>query len=995
MSLKIDVSVQTNDERVEVNMLPDVDLETHLDDKNNPHKVTPEQIGIAGCEAVSLPQLLDDGKITSDCDGTISVTENSIEIAPKEFPHFGGIKIDIALLGFFDIEFRAMLASATVYVDDVFVGYVSDNGLSFCGNIEKSLTVEVGAISGYWVGINRFDKVKGGTITPDDYYAFKNNGGGGDVDLSAIEKRIDNIEVFATPQMYGAKGDGKTDDTQAFIKAIAENPFVYVPDGTYMIQCEQHTDDKTLFGIPVPSNREIVMGNNAVLKQIASSKDWTFMFHLKDVSNVRITGGKLVGDRAERTSFAGLHGHGHGIKTDTCRDVFISNITITDFMGDGISLSVAPDEINPDIWNENIYIDNVVVDNCWRNGVNIGQAKRVYINDSVFSNTKGWLPECGIDIECNVPNSLVNEYIYISNCRFHGNATQDICLVKQCDNVIISDCVCETRLTSARDSFAENIQIIDCDINIADAHGETFRGCRIRSLNAYSVGGHIENCIVDYMEGSQTDGSTFTFEKCTISSVAMNGTCNGKMLFNDCKFHVKSGSRMNLYGELFKLTNCNVFFDNTYTSGVTPINAKDLIAIDTAFCVEASLNTVALILPTTVKLIGCVFDVPSTIKDIVNERAATTIAIGCKFLNHKRVGNVSGENNIIHDNIFMGVETKIPTKVSEFENDLGYVTSDDVDPKGTATSAVSTHNTSEDSHNDIRLLIEGLSTRLNAIADSDDTTLDQMSEIVAYIKSNKSLIESITTSKVNVSDIIDNLTTNVSNKPLSAKQGVELKKLIDDIINGGVESIKTAVEGANTAATNANNAASRTDMAIFNANLATTNATSAKEAIETARDNGEFNGKDGTDGTRGTGILNITGGLASHSATVNGSTSAYRILLSRVKTDSKVNDVLVGDTIRYSTFLYPIIHVDSEYAYCSARTSIQGSAGTSITVKSVSESTESGGSNVVTFSDNKTVTIKNGKDGDKGDPYTLTDTDKNAIVQAVINSLTNASGVSF
>ena len=104
------------------------------------------------------------------------------------------------------------------------------------------------------------------------------------------------------------------------------------------------------------------------------------------------------------------------------------------------------------------------------------------------------------------------------------------------------------------------------------------------------------------------------------------------------------------------------------------------------------------------------------------------------------------------------------------------------DASGTAEGKVSDHNTSDMAHNDIRLLIEGLTTRLNALADSDDTTLDQMSEVVAYIKSNKSLIDAITTSKVSVSDIIDNLTTNVSNKPLSAAQGVKLKELIDAIV---------------------------------------------------------------------------------------------------------------------------------------------------------------------------------------------------------------------
>lgn len=99
----------------------------------------------------------------------------------------------------------------------------------------------------------------------------------------------------------------------------------------------------------------------------------------------------------------------------------------------------------------------------------------------------------------------------------------------------------------------------------------------------------------------------------------------------------------------------------------------------------------------------------------------------------------------------------------------------------TAESKVSAHNTGTDTHSDIRLLISGLTDRLNALADSDDTTLDQLSEVVAYIKSNRTLIEAITTNKVSVADIVDNLTTNVANKPLSAAQGVVLKTLIDAI----------------------------------------------------------------------------------------------------------------------------------------------------------------------------------------------------------------------
>lgn len=103
------------------------------------------------------------------------------------------------------------------------------------------------------------------------------------------------------------------------------------------------------------------------------------------------------------------------------------------------------------------------------------------------------------------------------------------------------------------------------------------------------------------------------------------------------------------------------------------------------------------------------------------------------------------------------------------------------DPKGTAANAVAAHNTDSAAHPYIQGLITELANRLNAIADSDDTTLDQFSEIVAYIKDNKELIEGVTTNKVDVTAIVDNLTTVDAKKVLSANQGVELKKLIDAI----------------------------------------------------------------------------------------------------------------------------------------------------------------------------------------------------------------------
>ncbi|MCM1234076.1 MAG: hypothetical protein NC489_28565 [Ruminococcus flavefaciens] len=78
-------------------------------------------------------------------------------------------------------------------------------------------------------------------------------------------------------------------------------------------------------------------------------------------------------------------------------------------------------------------------------------------------------------------------------------------------------------------------------------------------------------------------------------------------------------------------------------------------------------------------------------------------------------------------------------------------------------------------------LISELTERLNALADSDDTTLDQLSEIVAYIKNNKNIIDEITTSKINTTDIVDNLLSTTINKPLSSNQGRILKEMIDNL----------------------------------------------------------------------------------------------------------------------------------------------------------------------------------------------------------------------
>lgn len=272
-----------------------------------------------------------------------------------------------------------------------------------------------------------------------------------------------------------------------------------------------------------------------------------------------------------------------------------------------------------------------------------------------------------------------------------------------------------------------------------------------------------------------------------------------------------------------------------------------------------------------------------------------------------KVNGQTGDVKLDAEDVGARASTWMPT-----HSDVG------ADKSGTAASAVSVHNTKTDAHNDIRLLITTLTTRLDALANSDDDTLDQMAEVVAYIKSNRNLIEQITTGKVSVSDIVNNLTTNVVNKPLSAAQGVALKALIDAI------TIPTKLS-------------------------------------QLTNDKGYITGYTETDPTVPAWAKSPN--KPSYTADEVGALSADELTeaINEALADAKTSGEFDGQP---------------------------GKDGTSVTVKSVSESAADGGSNVVTFSDGKTLTVKNGSKGDKGDAgYTpqksvdyWTSADKNEIL---------------
>lgn len=87
-------------------------------------------------------------------------------------------------------------------------------------------------------------------------------------------------------------------------------------------------------------------------------------------------------------------------------------------------------------------------------------------------------------------------------------------------------------------------------------------------------------------------------------------------------------------------------------------------------------------------------------------------------------------------------------------------------------------------------------------------------------------------------------------------------------------------------------------------------------------------GAPGKDGARGTGVLKVTTSTTSASGTgANGAAIKYKIALATVKSEAGVDEVLVGDTVLRSYYMYPVVSVDDSYVYLGAYNSIRGATG--------------------------------------------------------------------
>lgn len=192
---------------------------------------------------------------------------------------------------------------------------------------------------------------------------------------------------------YGAKGDGKTNDTAAF-QAAADSGELIVGPGDYLIDAV-----KT---VAITKNgTKAKFDDAAILRAIPNNQDRYYILRITASDcDIDVGGAQFIGDRDRHTYTVGkTHEHGYCISCGGSRNKLHGNEKgrITGATGDGLAV-VGPDH---EIWG-------LVLDGNRRQGCSAFNAPRLNLHHNVFSNTGNYGkpdpagligPFCGFDIE--------------------------------------------------------------------------------------------------------------------------------------------------------------------------------------------------------------------------------------------------------------------------------------------------------------------------------------------------------------------------------------------------------------------------------------------------------------------------------------------------------------------------------------------------------------------------------------------------------------------
>ena len=248
------------------------------------------------------------------------------------------------------------------------------------------------------------------------------------------EKLVIGTLGFVTPEMFGAAGDGVTNDREAIQAALDAGPVV-VFSNPYLISSTSTAESFDY--LTVPSDRKLIFTNQSGIK-IAGTNHFTSyaILLLDDVENVTIDGAIIIGDKQEY-GYDDSTEWCHGIAMQGSNYIRILNSTIVNCRGDGIALQNSN--------SDNVWIDRCYIRDNGRNNISVTSGDHVKITNCRLDNADSFAPMYGIDIEPNPGSGQNVKNCVIDNCTFSGNTygAISIAATQEDERIYISNCTCE------------------------------------------------------------------------------------------------------------------------------------------------------------------------------------------------------------------------------------------------------------------------------------------------------------------------------------------------------------------------------------------------------------------------------------------------------------------------------------------------------------------------------------------------------------------------
>lgn len=366
---------------------------------------------------------------------------------------------------------------------------------------------------------------------------------------------VDTDLPYVTPQMFGAKADGVTDDTAAInaaINAIPDGGTLFFPNGTYLVKETDSSkgNDRIAIRIDNRQNITLLLSDHAVLKHAPSTSAYYRTIRINNSKNVTIRGGYLVGDTDTHTPTYSDDGtsivntHGYGIRVIDSEDITIDGVDVSKYYGDPIVLC---SELSPYQGCKNVVIKNCIIHDSLRNGITVTSCQNLLVKDCEIFNITGALPMAGIDIEGEYDDAL-NEDIIIEGCSFHDNGEWSVTAQLTCHNVQIKNCQLLTRFSMAE--TATGVVISDSVLTSGVIKSDLV----LRNCDVYSLG--LGNGDVSVI------GCHFFTDENSLHNVCVEAA-NAKARFIGCDFTSPDTQnnyfytvRANAQAEMIAFSNC-------------------------------------------------------------------------------------------------------------------------------------------------------------------------------------------------------------------------------------------------------------------------------------------------------------------------------------------------------------------------------------------------------------------------------------------------------